>query len=153
MATMKDHIEQGLDTLRIRTASDFSGLLLMENPEAGLRWNFVSGNRNNRCKQIVLRPGQGLPGLVMRLGRRVILDQSVPDINKLRFDNPIMLAEHLQAVAVIPILHERDILGLLMIGSRTPHLYTPQIIELVEQEAQSLTPLLYEWKTGTAKVR
>lgn len=149
MDTYKNHIEQVLNSLRERTASDFSGLLLMDTPEAGLRWNYVSGNRNNRCKHIILRPGQGLPGLVMRLGRRVILDQSLADIGKLRFDNPIMLAENLQGVAVIPILKEHEILGLLMIGSRKPVRYSPQNIAAVEKEAESLSPLLYGMKTGS----
>ncbi|RUT28981.1 GAF domain-containing protein [Paenibacillus zeisoli] len=153
MITIKDHIEQVLDSLRARTGSDFSGLLLMDNPDAGLRWNFVSGNRSIRSKQIILRPGQGLPGLVMRLGRRVILDDSIPDIRKLRFDNPIMLAENLHAVAVIPILKERDILGLLMIGSRKPTLYSSQLIEMIEQEAEMLSPVIEGLKSGPISSR
>lgn len=153
MITIKDHIEQELDSLRARTGSDFSGLLLMDNPDAGLRWNFVSGNRSNRSKQIILRPGQGLPGLVMRLGRRVVLDNSIPDIRNLRFDNPIMLAENLHAVAVIPILKERDILGLLMIGSRKPTLYTSPLIEMIERQAEILSPVIDGLKSDTISSR
>ncbi|MNU72406.1 hypothetical protein D3C71_618670 [compost metagenome] len=153
MITIKDHIEQELDSLRARTGSDFSGLLLMDTPDTGLRWKFVSGHRSNRSKQIILRPGQGLPGLVSRLGRRVVLDESVQDIRKLRFDNPIMLAENLHAVAVIPILREREILGLLMIGSRKPTLYSSQIIEIVEQEAEILSPVIYGLKSGPISSR
>ncbi|USB32659.1 GAF domain-containing protein [Paenibacillus sp. YPG26] len=153
MITILDHIEQELDSLRARTGSDFSGLLLMDNPDTGLRWNFVSGNRSKRSKQIILRPGQGLPGLVMRLGRRVVLDESLPDIRQLRFDNPIMLAENLHAVAVIPIVKEREILGLVMIGNRKPTLYPPEIIEVVEQEAELLSPVIYGQKSGTLTSR
>lgn len=128
---VQPYITDELTRLRSLTLSDFSALACIEKSEGLLRWKYVSGNLNCRYKNIAMRSGRGLAGLVIRHGRSIILDASIPDFNRKLQEEPIMLAEHLQSAIAVPIMMHQETAGVLLVGNRSRITYSFNEIQLV----------------------
>lgn len=135
-------IEYLLNSLRETTSSDFSALGLLEPGDQRIRCHYVSGNQNEKFKNIALRQGRGIAGEVLRRGRPFILDASVQDAGMQRMNFPIMLAENLQSAAAVPVTIGEEAGGVLLVASRSPRLFSPQQIDLLERSANRLSFLL-----------
>ncbi|MCG7340729.1 nitrate respiration regulation accessory nitrate sensor NreA [Staphylococcus auricularis] len=114
-------LQNDLEQLRIAEGFDFAAIATPElfRPSAPIKWQFVSGNTNERYKLIILKKGRGLAGNVMKTGKRMIIEdvsQEVPDKDRVRF--PILLSENLTSVIVIPLWFEGELWGVLLLGQR-----------------------------------
>ena len=141
MENVQSYIEVELECLRDLTTSDFSAMAFMESGEYRIRWKYASGNGNERYKQITLKPGSGLAGIVIRIGRPVMLDMNVPDAQSMRYEYPIMLTEHLEAVVAVPFMFD-ETQGVLLVGSRSMRTYSVHEIELIVSTAERLALLI-----------
>ena len=115
------HFQQELDTLRKKENCDFAGVALYENhePSGPIKWQYVSGNLNNRYKLIVLRKGRGLAGTVMKTGKRMVIEnvsKTITPEEKIKY--PILMSENLNALVAIPLWHEQHVAGVLLLGQR-----------------------------------
>lgn len=141
---VKDPIDEELHRLRCLLDHDFSAVAFLDKDSQRIRWNYVSGNTNERYKFIVQKPGRGLAGSVIRLGRPIIIDQSSAGLERARHEYPIMLAEKLWSAVAAPIHINGMIQGVLLVGSRTIREYSKQEIEeilLTMSQHISSTPM------------
>ncbi|MEB3102669.1 GAF domain-containing protein [Ferviditalea candida] len=139
---MQVQIEYLLHSLRETTSSDFSALGFLEPLDQRIRCDYVSGNQNEKFKNIVLRPGKGIAGEVLRRRRPFILDASVQDAGMQRMNFPIMLAENLQSAAAVPVRISEEDWGVLLVASRSLRQFLSREIEMLEQSADRLAVLL-----------
>ncbi|MEJ7154775.1 GAF domain-containing protein, partial [Staphylococcus ureilyticus] len=84
-----------------------------------IKWQYVSGNKNDRYKLIILRKGRGLAGNVMKTGKRMVIanvDMALTPDEKVKF--PILLSENLTAVIAIPLWYQQQVYGVMLFGQR-----------------------------------
>ena len=133
MYLYNEDIQNELDTLCKITSSDFSGLAWNDPHDRRIRWLYASGNSNERFKSLALKPGHGLAGLVLKLGRPLIIDSSMEILerDKLRHDYSIMLVEHLHSAMAVPIIVQDEVRGVLLIGNRSDRYYIDEDLLLI----------------------
>ncbi|WP_181909349.1 GAF domain-containing protein [Paenibacillus taihuensis] len=145
-APWKKEIQSQLDQIRTSTDSDWAGFAMEEQYHRRIRWLAASGNSNERYAELVIRPGRGLSGLVIKLGRPVIVDARMPasERERLRPDYSIMLVEQLQAAIGVPLTIQDEIRGVLLVGNRSERLYEDNHLHLVKHAAEHLIPHLQQ---------
>lgn len=139
--TIKIEMEAQLNALCTATSSDFSAFAQVNEHNYEIHWKYVYGNQNKRYKQMIGKPGKGLSGSVVRFGRNIIIDQNTPDVALRRLEYPIMLAENLQSALAVPVKSYNQILGILLIGSRSPKEYSEEQISFVGRKAEEISSL------------
>jgi nitrogen regulatory protein A len=115
----RECIEMLLQALRTEAGSDVAALAWRDDAGRGIRWISASGNRNERYKHMLLKPGRGLTGIVFRIGQPVLFDSAVPEYQVMRHEYPIILSEQLQAAALLPVKIGSETCGVLLLGSRS----------------------------------
>ena len=68
---------------------------------------------------IILRKGRGLAGMVMKTGKRMIIADVVASLSpedKIKY--PILIAENLTAMVVIPLCYNNQVYGVLLRSKR-----------------------------------
>ena len=75
MMHKKVDLQSELDQIRIHYEYEFMAIALVEPAQFDylFKWKYVSGNLNDRFKQIVLRSGKGVPGIVFKTGKSMLL--------------------------------------------------------------------------------
>ncbi|RBW68806.1 GAF domain-containing protein [Bacillus taeanensis] len=139
METTKAKIESELNSLRIKTASDFTALAWLYKDNREIRWRYVSGNGNDRYKQMVGKIGKGLAGMTVLLGSPIILDSTTSDLSRKRLDYPIMIAENLLSAVSVPLKNNGEIVGVLLAGSRTMRTFTQNEIQFFIETAERMS--------------
>ncbi|UOF92070.1 GAF domain-containing protein [Fodinisporobacter ferrooxydans] len=142
MWSLQEEIEGCLFELRRLTATDFAAIACSNQKDQTIRWVYVSGNRNDRYKRILLRPGKGIAGKVAKSGRPMVIHSFSPKSGDDPREYPILLAENLKSVVGVPITIEDRVFGILLIGSRQERIFAEQDVELVTNVAEQLGPLL-----------
>jgi nitrogen regulatory protein A len=139
-----EEIQDELDSLCKITTSDFSGLAWIDQHDSRIRWLYVSGNTNERFKRLALKPGRGIAGLVLKLGRPIIIDACMSDLelSRVQYDYPIMLVEHLHAVIAVPIKIHDETRGVLIIGNRSERYYEENDLHLISNLIERFEQLL-----------
>lgn len=138
MEIVQEEVRVELNRLRMLTSSDFSALALVDRHTNRIRWHYASGNGNERYKHIALRTGQGLEGMAVRLGRPVAVDASTPELERIRGQYPIMLAENLLSALAVPLSVNGAIGGVMLIGDRTERIYKPNDMEQVARAGEEI---------------
>lgn len=144
---MKDQIQAQLNQLKTQTGVDFVGLATSKLTERGIReirWQFVSGNLSEQYKKIVLQPGKGLAGIVWRTGRKLV-DEHLQAKKENFLSYPILTMERLESAVALPVLHEQEVIAVLLLAYREEKEIAQEII----QQAESLTEKLTSSLAGT----
>ncbi|MFT4415929.1 GAF domain-containing protein [Fredinandcohnia humi] len=136
MEAIKIQIEHQLHEICTITSSDFSALAKLQQRTQDIYWEYAFGNRNERYKHMVGKPGKGLAGSVIRLGTTMIVDQDSPGFEQLRLQSPIMLAENLQSAVAVPVQCKGKISGILLVGSRFRKKYSIEQINQIKTVAE-----------------
>ncbi|UXV35523.1 nitrate respiration regulation accessory nitrate sensor NreA [Staphylococcus sp. IVB6181] len=121
IATEYFNYQAALNDIREEGQFDFAAIALPEDSShsAVIKWKYASGNINNRYQLIVLRPGKGLAGLVIRTGSRMVIydvDTALSSNDKLGY--PIVLSEALTSMVAIPLWNNNRVYGALLLGQR-----------------------------------
>ena len=140
----RHEIQDELELLRKITLSDFSGVAWMDRHDHRIRWLFASGNNSLRYRDLALKPGRGLAGLVIKLGRPVIIDSTMANYDRIKHDYSIMMVEHLQSAAAVPLAIQNEVHGVLLIGSRTMRIYHKNDVMAVTSVADRLVILFMQ---------
>jgi nitrogen regulatory protein A len=82
-----------------------------------IRWSFVVGNQNEAYQNICLQIGRGLAGNVWKIGRMQI-EEHLKSSPAKTMEYPIVRLERLNAVAVLPLIEDRLVVGVLLAGHR-----------------------------------
>lgn len=138
-------IQNELISLCKLTASDFSGIAWIDQHDSRIRWLYGSGNSSDRFKRLALKPGHGLAGLVLKLGRPIIIDASMQDLElaRIQYNYPIMLVEKLQAALAVPLKIQNETRGVLLVGNRSERLYDEKDLPLVSEWIERFERLLH----------
>lgn len=113
--------QETLDKIRKEEGYDFAAIAFYESnkPSSPIKWHYVSGNKNNRFKLIILRKGRGLAGTVMKTGKRMIIANVGLALGpEEKIDYPILLSESLTAVLAVPLWYKNQVYGVLLFGQR-----------------------------------
>lgn len=111
---------------------DFVGIALQDSfYPFSIKWRYVAGNQNERFRQITLRRGFGIAGLVFRTGKPFFSN----DLSRYSYSNemytPIAIAESLQSAVAIPLSSTLGTVnGVLLVGFRRNH---PVSLKTVDQ--------------------
>jgi nitrogen regulatory protein A len=138
MSLRQERIESVLERLRVDSNCDFAGMAWRELQDNRVRWLYGSGSLNDRYKKLALLPGRCLAGQVAKLGRTVIMDESVANLDRQRSEYPIMLLERLFAAVASPIMISGEVHGILLIGNRLNKIFRPDEIAVVACYAKEL---------------
>ncbi|MEK3734899.1 GAF domain-containing protein [Paenibacillus sp. FSL M8-0334] len=115
------HYQQEIDGIRSRFQFDFVSLALVQPAEDRfvLTWQYVSGNRNDRYKRIVLHSGKGVAGIVFKTGKAMLIQNVSTDIEaKDLFNYPIIVSEQLRSLGALPLWEGSRVIGVLLVGFR-----------------------------------
>lgn len=86
------------------------------------KWKYVFGSENQRWKRMELRKGAGLPGLVLKTGKSLVIQ----DVNKIYDEEgllsyPILYFEKVKSFVAMPIWSDDEVVvGVLVLGNRQP---------------------------------
>lgn len=143
MAIAQTGVVRELERLREATSSDFSALARI-GPDRDIRWSNASGHLSERYKRLMQRPGKGLAGTVVKIGRPYVLDESERDRQRLMSESPIMAVERLLAAYAVPIVDGSDVVGVLLVGHRASRTYTPEEKAAIADAARRIGPMLLQ---------
>lgn len=115
-----------LERLRTELDCDFCALALLDNNEYPLRWKLASGSQNDRFLAMADKPGRGLSGTVMKVGRAMSLQ--VADLIRTRelHEYPILISEKLRSAYAVPLMNDGKVNGILLFGDRKKRIYRPE---------------------------
>ena len=136
--TTNQHIQAELDLLCKNTASDFSGLAWLDTFDSRIRWLYASGNSNERFRRLAVKSSRGLAGLAIKLGRPIIIDANLTEIElaRVQYDYPIMLVERLRSAIAVPIKVRDEMRSVLLIGNRSDRIYEESEINIVIKSSE-----------------
>jgi nitrogen regulatory protein A len=139
-----EEIQNELDSICKITSSDFSGLAWIDQQDSRIRWLYASGNSNERFKRLAQKPGRGLAGLVLKLGRPIVIDAGKTglELSRVQYDYPIMLVEHLHTAIAVPITVHDETRGVLLIGNRSERYYEENDLHLISNLIERFELLL-----------
>ena len=137
MVTMDERIEAELTHLREALASDVAAVAWLPDGRPQWAWWAASGCADDRYRMLSIRPGRGLEGSVLRVGRPLALDDSHPDAARKRQESALMNVERLLAAAACPIAAAGSP-GVLMVGARSSRRYTADDLLVLRQAADRI---------------
>ena len=115
------NFQEKLDQIRNKYDFDFAGIAMAldTNLSSHIKWQYVSGNLNHRYKNIILRNGRGIAGIVIKSGKEMILHNIKDSIyNDQVFSYPIIQIEELTALIAFPLWIKNRVKGVLLLGQR-----------------------------------
>lgn len=112
--------QSDLDQLRETFSFDFAALALIQTEidSCVLRWQYVSGNANDRYKKIVLKSGKGIAGIVFKTGKPFLMENAGVLPSHDLYNYPILVFEQLKSLAAVPLFDQSRIAGVLLVGFR-----------------------------------
>ncbi|MBW7475238.1 GAF domain-containing protein [Paenibacillus oenotherae] len=144
MPLLHSIISQRLESLCRTTSSDFSALAIVEPDGRHVRWRYAYGNRTDRYKQMMLKPGLGPAGVALRTGRPAAWEDRITSSADKSPVIPMMIAEQLRCAFAYPITNRNMICAVLLIARRLPLPYTGSESTHIEDTLPDLLPLLQE---------
>lgn len=112
--------DQTVAALKERFGFDFVAIGLAPEPGAPLRWLHSSGATGERYKRIVLSPGHGIGGIVLKAGKPMMFTDIDNQLDPREYSSyPIVFAEDLRSFCALPLLQEGRVVGALLCAFRT----------------------------------
>jgi nitrogen regulatory protein A len=135
MLKSDSHIAEFMERVKQETVSDFVGVGLMDNVKRKLCWQWAAGSISQRSLQVEQKLGSGLSGAALRSGRPASISRPMPDRERFKLGEPLMLAEQLVIAAAVPIVTDSGTSGILLLGRRTETSYSPNELERIFLQA------------------
>lgn len=118
---------QQVTSLKERFDLDFVGLGLTSFAGAPLRWIYSAGATGERYRRIVLAPGHGIGGIVLKVGKPMLYTDIETEMDPREYSSyPIVFAEDLRSFCALPLVKDNVTVGVLLAAFRTS---SPQHIE------------------------
>ena len=122
----QDEIEQ----IRRAFGFDLVALALVQPAEQRFtsRWEYITGNKSNRYKRIILQTGKGVAGVVLKTGKPLLISdvRSMLDEGDL-YNYPIVVAESLTSFGAIPLYKYNRVKGVLLAAFREDKVLTDEV--------------------------
>lgn len=126
------NLQGELDQIRTKFQYEFMAIALVEPAELDylIKWKYVSGNLNDRFKQVVLRSGKGVPGIVFKTGKPMFIPSVAEWIEAdSLFNYPIINLEKLTSLVAVPLWNDQRVAGVLLGGYREKKQVTKQHLQ------------------------
>ena len=132
----KYNFQKEIEQIREAFDFDFVALALVHPSEKRFtsRWEYVSGNRSNRYKRIILQSGKGVAGVVLKTGKRILISHAKTELNVSDLYNyPIVVAEQLTSFGAIPLYKYNRVKGVLLVAFREEKALTEERFKQFEE--------------------
>ena len=137
-------IKQEMDRLLAHLESDFCTFGLLHTETGELVWKVAAGNLSDRYRHIANRPGKGVSGSVVKVGRGVSLHVSELIAKRELHEYPILLAEKLRSAYAVPVMLDDKVRGVLLVGDRVKRIYRPEDRQSVTEAGERMAGLVAE---------
>ncbi|WP_152401887.1 hypothetical protein [Paenibacillus cellulositrophicus] len=119
-----DEFDRRLEWIRLKSGSDFIAYAQPAGSSRRMGWDRILGSSNVRVRQMTIKPGVGLGGMVMRHGTVYTAHEGENPF--MREECPVMLAEKLLSGMAFPVTtgHSTASSGILLLGRRDGRAYT-----------------------------
>jgi two-component system sensor histidine kinase NreB len=112
--------QQATEYLRDEFGFDFVAIGLAPEPGAPLKWSHASGATGERYKRIVLSPGHGIGGIVLKAGKPMMFTDIDNQLDPREYSSyPIVFAEDLRSFCALPLITGAHVMGVLLCAYRT----------------------------------
>lgn len=123
-----------LEIEQIRKVFDFDlvALALVDPAEKRFtsKWEYVTGNKSNRYKRIILQTGKGVAGAVLKTGKPLLMSDVTSLISTGDLYNyPIIIAEKLTSFGAIPLYKYNRVKGVLLVAFRDDKVLTEEVFK------------------------
>ncbi|MFX3632513.1 MAG: GAF domain-containing protein [Candidatus Pristimantibacillus sp.] len=120
---MKAEANRMLEQLAEQGGFDFYGIGELDADKRKLHWVWAKGSVSSRTLNMAQTRRTGLAGAAIRSGRLVVCDESIvhSEWGRMHDNDPVMLAERLQAAAAATVVCDGLVCGVLFVGYRTTH--------------------------------
>jgi nitrogen regulatory protein A len=131
MEATERRIRELLNELKQEVNCDFCALAVIDRRERHTCWRWASGNLNERYLNIRTRHGQGIEGEIIKVGRGLPWYRTGSKGVNVLANSSILLTEKLESAYAVPIMAERTISGILLIGDRSQRDYDAAVRDKV----------------------
>ncbi|WP_210470602.1 GAF domain-containing protein [Sporosarcina sp. 6E9] len=123
-----------LEIEKIKEAFNFDLVALaLVHPSDGRftsRWEYVTGNKSNRYKRIILQTGKGVAGVVLKTGKPLLMSDVKTLISEGdMFNYPIIVAEELTSFGAIPLYKYNRVKGVLLVAFRDDNVLSEELFK------------------------
>lgn len=109
-----------VDALRSRHGFDFVALGLTAFIGAPLKWVYSAGATGARYRRIVLAPGHGIGGIVIKAGKPMMFVDIDEEIDPREYSSyPIVFAEDLRSFCALPLMRDGRVVAALLCAYRS----------------------------------
>ena len=111
---------EAVAALRTRHGFDFVALGLTAFIGAPLKWVYSAGATGERYRRIVLAPGHGIGGIVIKAGKPMMFIDIDEEIDPREYSSyPIVFAEDLRSFCALPLMQEGRVVAALLCACRS----------------------------------
>ncbi|TJY41131.1 GAF domain-containing protein [Cohnella pontilimi] len=128
-----------MEQLRTEIDCDFCCVGLVEGESRSLHWKAASGNEGERYSSISDRPGRGLTGTVVKVGRAMPVNFADLIMSRTLHEYPIMTAERLRSAYAVPLTEGASVMGVLLAGDRWKRVYRPEERNCIKLAAERIS--------------
>lgn len=115
-----DRYQHEADRLASQYGFDFVAIGLTPFLGAPLKWVYFSGATSTRVTRIVLSPGHGIGGIVLKSGQPMMLTDIDNDLDPREYSSyPIVFAEDLRSFCALPLSQNDRTVGVLLLAHRS----------------------------------
>lgn len=99
---------------------DFTAVGLAALPGAPLKWLYSQGSTSDRFRRIMLAPGRGIGGIVLKAGKPMLFTDIDTEMDPREYSSyPIVFAEDLRSFCALPLSKDSRTVGVLLMAFRT----------------------------------
>lgn len=138
-----------LKNLRARFGFDFAAVGMAPAEGGPLRWVQASGATSQRYQRIMLSPGHGVGGIVLKSGRAMISTDIDLQLDPRQYSSyPIVFAEDLHSFCALPLWKDGAVHGALLCAFRS---VSPAYADVFDALIASLAGGICGYTVGTAE--
>lgn len=125
-------------SIKERYQFDFAAIGLTAFPGAPLKWVYSAGSTSKRHERIVLAPGHGIGGIVLKAGKPMLCVNIEQEMDPREYSSyPIVFAEDLHGFFALPLLAENGrVTGVVLCAQRSPRSNLAEICETMIGDLQ-----------------
>ncbi|MGK0552236.1 GAF domain-containing protein [Enterococcus faecalis] len=143
-----NEIQRWLLTMQHFLTGDFIGIAMnvaSANQPKEIRWLYAIGNLSESYQTIRLQVNHGVAGIVWKTARLQI-DERIDGYPQKMIDYPIARLEKLMSVAAAPVISQKQVSAVLLLGMRTPYKFTEKELRRLLIAAAQLAPKIEEYQ-------
>nr|WP_285891299.1 GAF domain-containing protein [Paenibacillus pasadenensis] len=128
--------QRELERLSAETGCDVSMLAAVASSDGKICWKLAAGAFSGRYRMMAERPGRGLAGSVLKVGRPMLIQADELGAGKQLHDYPLIIVEGIRSAYAVPIMTAAGrSKGVLLAGYRRPKTLSAEDRLAIERSA------------------